>query len=122
MKFSLEHIDELKMLGNVVLYRPANKLLGAPVVAGMVTAYNAPTGKASLVLVGHGYSIPNVSYSPTLDTPNTWCYKTDIETIEILPSNAPESGDESCAQSSASEDDTVVTSPSQEARKPSTKA
>ncbi len=119
---SLNSYKEYQMLGVVVLYRPSNKLLAKTILGAMVTSYDATTGRANLLLVGHQYHLPNVEYEEELTTDNRWCYKEDVrltsqpatEIEEHLPEEDRGPSEEPSPQGAASEGDTSIQEPSEE--------
>ena len=92
MVFSPQQIEEIKMLGTMVIYRPHSKALG-PYQVAMIVSYDNQTGVATLILPGGTYHVSEVPYSKNLSEKNTWCFKNDVapaETSSIpTPANDP---------------------------------
>lgn len=112
MLLSVTELREAKMLGMVVIYRPPTRQLHQTVVAAMVVEYDCQTGRAKLVIAGHNYIIPQVEYSETLETPNTWCFREDLPKLgaieEKAPAKAPEADEGQSAERAAPEADTEI--------------
>ena len=76
LEFTPKQLDEIAVLGELVIYRSMNRHLREYEV-GMITAYIPERGMASIFLIG-GYHFQDVPYDKDLSTKGTWCYKSDI--------------------------------------------
>lgn len=86
--FTPQQLEEIAVLGTLVIYRHYNKHLGDYQV-GMIVAYNPVKGTATIVIPGGNYHFQEVPYSRDLSIKGSWCYKDDIQVKAPSPSSSP---------------------------------
>lgn len=116
LPLSSQQIEEIEVLGTVVIYRPSNSTLGENVIPAMIAEYNIERGVANLWLVGKDYHIPNVPYSMNLGSVNSWCWKEDAPAVGVeLPKEDPPKSEEVCPETGSEPVEELGASGSEEA-------